>query len=164
MELRSGFELLVLCEGLAGGLGGEHAKGQIEDALADATHLGAVGVYDHALGDGGVAGGGEAASALDLHKARPAGPDGRHGRVFAQLGDVCPGGVNHLQDGVPLPCLDGYAVYGEVDGHWAVSKRLGLHSRVFYTRETRSSHIRLDWSPFIPLTLASLAPPHAPPV
>ena len=49
----------MLGKGLAGDLGGEYAQGQVENTLADAPHLGAVGVDDHALGDGGVAGAGK---------------------------------------------------------------------------------------------------------
>ena len=45
----------MLGKGLAGGLRGEYAQSQIENALSDAPHLGAVGVDDHALGDGSVA-------------------------------------------------------------------------------------------------------------
>src|SRR2546426_12579750 len=84
----------------------EHREREVEDATANAHGVGMRGRDDHALAGRQVTRGGEAALALDVDEARPAGAERRAVRILAELGQRDREAVHAVEDRRTLGELD----------------------------------------------------------
>ena len=153
--------LAQLAEAVAAVACGEHRARQIEDAPPEAHDSGRVRAHRHPVARRQVAGGGEAALALDLHQAGAAGAERRPVGILAELGKVDPEAVHGVEHRGALGHLHRPSVDGQP--HGPILAREPRYSSVgVLPMWWRGEVARLPGLTARPLTLRSHPPAPAP--